>query len=157
MPKTREEQQRRRKEILRILASDVRIESLDDLLDQLGARGFQITKSSVCRDLQDLGITRVSGRYQLPFVDEEDAALQRASRLIREVVPSGPFVTVIQCSPGAGRAVAAILKSLAWDEVAGVVADDDTAVAGTAHTHDQKLLLGKLRKILDPERERVGR
>jgi len=31
------------------------------------------------------------------------------------------------------------------------VADDDTLLVCTAHTYDQKLLLGKLKRILDPD------
>ena len=72
MPKTREEMSRRRQEILHILNSGIRIESLDDLLDQLDVRGIKITKSSVSRDLQDLAIVRVGGRYQIPAVDRDD-------------------------------------------------------------------------------------
>ncbi|MEA2563499.1 MAG: Arginine repressor, binding domain, partial [Acidobacteriota bacterium] len=62
MPKTRDEQTRRRKEILNILNGHDRIESLDDLLLQLETRRIEASKSSVSRDLKDLAIIRVNGR-----------------------------------------------------------------------------------------------
>lgn len=150
MPKTRVELTRRRKEILSILNSNIVVESLNELLDQLAGRGYQVTKSSISRDLKELGITRVNGRYQIPIVDREDEVLRRAGRFIHKVVPSGPFLTVIRCDPGAGRMVAVALNSLEWMEITGIVADGDTAIVSTAHKYDQKLLLSKLKRILAP-------
>src|SRR5215210_176405 len=112
MPKTREEMNLRRQEILNILDSGIRIESLDDLMEQLKVRGFPVTKSSASRDLKDLAAVRVDGRYQIPTVDRDEEALQRVDDFIREVVPSGPFLAIIRCTPGAGQAVAAALRSL---------------------------------------------
>lgn len=149
MPKTREEMTRRRQEILHILDSGIRIETLDDLLDQLEIRGIKINKSSVSRDLQDLGIVRVGGRYQAPAIDRDEQVLQRMADFIRDVVPSGPYVAVIRCDPGAGRLVSKALKSLGWEEITGMVADDDTAVVCTAHNPDQKLFLSKLKRITE--------
>jgi len=147
MPKTREQQGRRRREILSILDSGIRIESLDDLLHELAARGFQVGRSSVSRDLQELEIVRTDGRYQAPVVVRDDAALEKAAYFIRKVVPSGPYLTVIQCAPGAGRLVARVLKSLGWMEISGMVADDHTVVVSTAKNYDQKLFLDKLSTI----------
>lgn len=151
MPKTKVEQTRRRKEILNILNGPDRIESLDDLLVQLTGRGFEASKSSVSRDLKDLAIIRVNGRYQIPTWERDDRALHRVDDFIKKVVPSGPYITIIHCFSGMGRGVGAALKTLGWEEITGMVADDDTLAVYTAHTYDQKLLLGKLKRILDPD------
>jgi len=151
MPKTRDDQTRRRKQILNILNGHDRIESLDDLLVQLEARGFEASKSSVSRDLKELSIIRVNGRYQIPTWERDDKPLKRVDDFIKKVVPSGPYLTVVLCFSGTGRAVAAALKSQEWEEITGMVADDDTLFISTAHTYDQKLLLGKLKRILDPD------
>lgn len=148
MPKTREEMTRRRQEILHILNSGSRIETLDDLLEQLEIRGTRIGKSSVSRDLQDMGIVRVDGRYQAPAVDRDDQLLQRLGELIRDVVPSGPFLAMIRCDPGAGKLVSKTLKSLGWEEITGLVADDATVVVCTANNPDQKLFLSKLKRSI---------
>lgn len=158
MPKTRDEQTHRRKQILNILNDQhVRIESLDDLLAQLELRGIEASKSSVSRDMKDLSIIRVNGRYQIPTWERDDKAMQRVDDFIKKVVPSGPYITVVLCYSGTGRAVAAALKSQQWEEITGMVADDDTLAIYTAHTYDQKLLLGKLKRILDPDMYRGGK
>ena len=152
MPKTLAEQTRRRKQILNILNDNhVRVENLDQLLAYLEERGIEASKSSVSRDLKDLSIIRVNGRYQIPTWDRDDKALHRVDDFIKKVVACGPHATVIHCFPGMGRGVAAALKSLDWDEVHGTVADDETCIVYTANNYDQKLLLGKLKRILDPD------
>ncbi|MFP5285941.1 MAG: hypothetical protein ACLGI9_09415 [Thermoanaerobaculia bacterium] len=152
MPKTRDDQTHRRKQILNILNDNhVRVENLDQLLAFLAERGIDASKSSVSRDLKDLSIIRVNGRYQIPTWERDDKPLRRVDDFIKKVVPSGPYVTVIPCYSGTGRAVAAALKVQDWTEITGVVADDDTCVVYTANNYDQKMLLSKLKRILDPD------
>jgi arginine repressor-like DNA binding protein len=59
---------------------------------------------------------------------------------IKKVIP--PYLTLIPCFPGAGRAVAMALKSLEWEEVTGMVADDDTVLVCTARLYTRQALLG---------------
>lgn len=158
MPKTRDDQTHRRKQILNILNdSHVRVENLDQLLAFLDERGVEASKSSVSRDLKDLSIIRVNGRYQIPTWERDDKAMQRVDDFIKKVVPSGPYATVIPCYAGTGRAVAAALKTQDWTEITGMVADDDTCVVYTANNYDQKMLLSKLKRILDPDMYRGGK
>lgn len=152
MPKTKEDQTYRRKQILNILNdTHVRVENLDDMLAHLAGRGVEASKSSVSRDMKDLSIIRVNGRYQIPTWERDDKALQRVDDFIKKVIPSGPYVTVIPCYAGTGRAVAAAIKTQDWIEIAGMVADDDTVAVFTANNYDQKMLLSKLKRILDPD------
>lgn len=152
MPKTRDEQTHRRKQILNILNDHlIRVESLEDLETLLEARGIVASKSSISRDLKDLAIIRVNGRYQIPTWERDDRALHRVDDFIKKVLPSGPYLTLVLCYSGTGRAVAAALKSMNWEEITGMVADDDTLLICTANNYDQKLLLSKLKRILDPD------
>ena len=152
MPKTRDEQTRRRKQILNILNDQHnRVDSLEILEGLLLLRGIEASKSSISRDLKDLAIIRVNGRYQIPTWERDDKALHRVDDFIKKVVPSGPYLTIVLCYPGAGRTVAAALKSLEWEEITGMVADDDTLLVCTANNYDQKLLISKLKRILDPD------
>jgi arginine repressor len=158
MPKTRDDQTHRRKQILNILNdSQNRVESLDDLLALLEVRGIVASKSSVSRDLKDLAIIRVNGRYQIPTWERDDKAMHRVDDFIKKVVASGPYIVLILCYAGTGRAVAAALKAQEWVEISGMVADDDTLLVCTANNYDQKVLLGKLKRILDPDMYRGGK
>ena len=152
MPKTRDDQLHRRKQILNILNDNhVRVENLDQLLAYLAERGIEASKSSVSRDLKELSIIRVNGRYQIPTWERDGKAMQRVDDFIKKVIPSGPYVTVIPCFAGTGRAVAAALKTQDWTEITGMVADDETLIVYTANNYDQKMLLGRLKRILDPD------
>jgi transcriptional regulator of arginine metabolism len=158
MPKTRDDQTHRRKQILNILDdSQNRVENLDNMLALLEVRGIQASKSSVSRDLKELSILRVNGRYQIPDWERDDKALHRVDGFIKRVAASGPYITLILCYAGTGRAVAAALKTQEWVEITGMVADDDTVAIYTANNYDQKVLLGKLKRILDPDMYRGGK
>jgi transcriptional regulator of arginine metabolism len=51
--------------ILRILRSGV-VRRQSDLALMLKRDGFEVTQSSVSRDLRELGVSKASGRYLLP-------------------------------------------------------------------------------------------
>jgi transcriptional regulator of arginine metabolism len=145
----RETQHRRHKEILNILNGPDRVETQIELMHRLRERGFDVTQSSISRDVKQLGIARSNGRYVVPSGSAGDEPLKKVDGFIRRGVPSGPYLTIVHCYPGAGRTVAMALKSSEWPEITGVVADDDTVFVATANNFDQKLVLGKLRRILE--------
>jgi transcriptional regulator of arginine metabolism len=148
----RETQHRRHKEILNILNGHDRVETQIQLMEMLQKRGFRVTQSSISRDIKQLGLARAHGRYVIPSWQRgHDEPLKKVDDFIRKAISSGPYLTVLHCYPGAGRAVAAALKACEWPEITGTVADDDTVFIGTAHNYDQKLVLGRLKRILDPK------
>jgi arginine repressor len=51
-------------------------------------------------------------------------------------------------SPGTAKAVAVALKSAAWPEVRGVLAEDDTIFVATDNVYDTRLLLQRLKRIV---------
>jgi len=145
----RETQHRRHKEILNILNGPDRVETQIELMNLLRERGFDVTQSSISRDIKQLGVARSNGRYVIPSWERGKEPLKKVDDFIRKGVPSGPYLTILHCYPGAGRAVAMALKTSEWPEITGVVADDDTVFVATANNFDQKLVLGKLRRILE--------
>ena len=60
------ERYRRQEALLEILMDRRNIGSQTELQELLRERGIEATQSSVSRDLKDLGIKRVKGRYVLP-------------------------------------------------------------------------------------------
>ncbi|HWM92843.1 MAG TPA: hypothetical protein VN493_18910 [Thermoanaerobaculia bacterium] len=145
----RETQHRRQKEILNILDGPDPVETQIEVMHRLRERGFDVTQSSISRDFRDLGIARANGRYVVPSGARNDEPLKKVEGFIRKGVPSGPYLAILHCYSGTGRAVATALKASEWDEITGVMADDDTVFIATANNFDQKLVLGKLRRILE--------
>ncbi|MES1243096.1 MAG: arginine repressor [Acidobacteriota bacterium] len=139
----------RQQEILAIL-QDRLVESQTELIGALAERGIQATQSSVSRDLRDLGIARVGGRYVPPAAGkEEEGGLADVAWFIRGVKPAGPHLTVVFTATGAAQTVALALDRAAWPEVVGTMAGDDTIFVATAGALDQKHFIQRLERSLE--------
>ncbi len=147
MPIDREFQDHRRKAILEILA-DRPIRRQIDLGRALRKMGFKVTQSSVSRDLKALGVVRREGVYRPPNPKGNEGAIGKMEEFIRRVRSAGPYMMVFDTTAGMAKAVAVALKSAAWPEVRGVLAEDDTLFVATDNVYDTRLLLQRLRRIV---------
>ena len=147
MPIDREFQDRRRKVMLEILAAQP-IRRQVEIGRALRKQGFKVTQSSVSRDLKALGIVRREGVYRPPNPQGDESAIGKMEEFIRRVRSAGPYMLVFDTSPGTAKAVAVALKSAAWPEVRGIVAEDDTLFVATDNVYDTRLLLQRLKRIV---------
>jgi transcriptional regulator of arginine metabolism len=147
MPIDREIQDHRRKAILEILAERP-VKKQNDLGRALRKLGFKVTQSSISRDLKALGIVRSQGMYRPPTKQGDESALGKMEEYVRRVRGAGPYMLVFDTSPGTAKAVALALKSAAWPEVRGIVAEDDTLFVATDNVYDTRLLLQRLKRII---------
>lgn len=144
--------EKRQKAILSILRSR-RVARQAELVRLLRERGIRVTQSSVSRDLQQLGITKLDNGYQqLALPDPEidrDAAL--VAELVRDIHTAGANLTVVKTAEGAAQRVALYLDRSAWTEIVGTVSGDDTVFVATRGGGDQRRLLARLRTLLQRE------
>jgi transcriptional regulator of arginine metabolism len=157
MPTDHEQRETRRREILAILGGE-RVTNQVELVERLQGRGITATQSSVSRDLRDLGVAWIGGRYTLPVAAGEageeagsaDAGpgLSEVSRLLRSARAAGPYLTVITTTVGAAQSVGVAIDRAGWPEVVGTIAGDDTVFAATASAAGQQRLLRRLRSFL---------
>ena len=147
MPIDREFQDRRRKALLEILR-DQPVRRQVELGRALRKQGFKVTQSSISRDLKALGIVRREGVYRPPNPQGDESAIGKMEEFIRRVRSAGPYMMVFDTSPGTAKAVAVALKSAAWPEVRGILAEDDTLFVATDNVYDTRLLLQRLRRIV---------
>jgi transcriptional regulator of arginine metabolism len=125
------------------------IGSQAELVDLLQERGFKVTQSSVSRDLQDLGVKRVNGRYVLkPWRQVGAGDFDGLVGFVHQATRTGPNLTVIVTSPNAAKMVAEAIHSAAWPEVVGIVTGDDTLFVATINQEDQTALFGRLSQYL---------
>ncbi|MEO6080117.1 MAG: arginine repressor [Steroidobacteraceae bacterium] len=136
----------RRNSILRHLqAGAVRRQS--DLVGLLKRDGFEVTQSSVSRDMRELGVLKAQGRY-LPPTDEISQAqgsFTAIARFVRDIRTAGPSITVIRTSVGAAGSVAVAIDKAAWPEAVGTISGDDTIFIATQDGDAQARLLDRLR------------
>ncbi len=147
MPIDREAQDRRRKAMVEMLATQ-QLRRQVEIGRLLRKQGFKVTQSSVSRDLKALGIVRREGVYRLPEKKGEEASIGKMEQFIQRVRSAGPYMLVFDTSPGTAKAVGEALKSAMWPEVRGVLAEDDTLFVATDNVYDTRLLLQRLKRTV---------
>jgi transcriptional regulator of arginine metabolism len=137
---------RERQDAIRAILDAEAVESQEQLVRRLKRRGFRVTQSSVSRDLAELGVAKVDGRYValerlaeaaapgrpggLPAPSPGDRRAAVAS-FMREVAPAGPHLLVVRTPPGGASPVGIAIDAARWPEVVGTVAGDDTLFIAT--------------------------
>jgi transcriptional regulator of arginine metabolism len=148
MPIATEAMQKRQKAILAILRGR-RVARQSELVRLLKERGIRATQSSVSRDLQQLGITKLESGYQ--HVEQPDPGTDRdaalVAELVRDIRTAGGNLTVVKTVEGAAQRVALYLDRSGWSEIVGTVSGDDTIFVATRGGGDQRRLLVRLRTL----------
>jgi len=139
------QQLERRQAIVRILR-DGHVRRQEDLARLLKTAGYEVTQSSVSRDLRDLGVLKASGRYVLPpdEVSRANGDFAMLAQFVRGLKRAGPSLTVIRTTIGAAQSVAVAIDRAEWPEVAGTISGDDTIFIATANAAAQDALVARL-------------
>lgn len=150
MPTDTHLRDQRQREILAILREHS-VANQIVLMEELGRRGIPATQSSVSRDLRDLGIPRVAGRYVPPAAGsaEDEGSILEVARFVHGFKPAGPHLSVVFTATGAAQTVALAIDRAAWPEVVGTMAGDDTIFVATAGAQDQKRFFQRLERYLE--------
>jgi transcriptional regulator of arginine metabolism len=147
MPNESELRDQRHKAILAILRRTP-IRRQEELVERLAARGFEVTQSSVSRDLRDLAVAKVAGRYRAPEAPQAaESALEAVAHSLVAARAAGPHLTVVLTQTGAAQAVGLALDRAGWGEIVGTIAGDDTVFVATASARDQSRLLHRLHAL----------
>jgi transcriptional regulator of arginine metabolism len=147
MPIDREVQDHRRKAMLELLASQPMRRQIE-IGRALRKMGFKVTQSSISRDLKAMGIVRREGVYRPPNPQGNESAIGKMEEFIRRVRTAGPYMLIFDTTAGMAKAVAVAVKSAAWPEVRGVMAEDDTLFVATDNVYDTRLLMQRLRRLV---------
>lgn len=117
------------------LISQRTIETQEELVKQLREEGFQVTQATISRDIREMRLIKVGTndggqKYSMarPGSHEEqenDKYLRIFKEGLLTVQPIGQLL-VIRTVVGAAMAVAAAIDSLAFDNIVGTIAGDDT-------------------------------
>ena len=136
----------RRNAILRILRGGI-VHRQSDLAQLLRRDGFDVTQSSVSRDLRELGVLKASGRYLVPpdEVSRANGDFGALAPFVRAIRAAGSSITVIKTSIGAAPSVAVAVDKAEWPEVVGTISGDDTIFVATNGEPAQAQLIARLR------------
>lgn len=127
------------------------VSSQEELVRLLHEIGYEATQSSISRDVRELGLVRIQGRYvPAKRLDMEALADVRSiyeNELIKFCEPVGANMVVIKTPIGAASAVAVDLDRKEWPEIIGTVAGDDTIFVAVRSRAAQGRVLSRIRRV----------
>jgi transcriptional regulator of arginine metabolism len=148
MPTETELREQRHRAILSILRRTL-VRRQDELVVRLAERGFEVTQSSVSRDLRELGVAKLAGRYVAPAPAPAAAeTAQEIAHYLRGAKPAGPYLTVVFTQAGSAQTVGLALDRTGWSEIVGTIAGDDTVFVASAGAREQTRILHRLSTLL---------
>lgn len=164
VPRGSERGRERQQAILAILDAEA-VGSQEQLVRRLRRRGFRVTQSSVSRDLADLGVAKVEGRYvpldRLAGAHPGGAPVSNGGRLaevapfVEGIAAAGPHLLVVRTPPGGASPVGIAIDAARWPEVVGTVAGDDTLFIATTGRAPQARVEARLASLLRRESHRA--
>src|SRR6185437_1626955 len=136
----------RRTAIARILRQGV-VHRQSELVSLLKRDGYDVTQSSVSRDLRGLGVLKAGGRYVMPpdEITRANGDFGTLAQFVRGLRTAGPCLTVLRTTIGAAQSVAVAIDKAEWPEVIGTISGDDTIFIATERETSQSKLLARLR------------
>ena len=140
----------RRKRHLRILEliSTRAVRTQEELADALSADGWQVTQSSVSRDIAALHLAKVDGIYRRARnAAGRDPDEVRIAEGVLTAEAAGEAIVVVHTPPGEANRVGVALDRLAWPEIVGTIAGDDTIFLAVSNQAAQRQVVKKIRAI----------
>jgi transcriptional regulator of arginine metabolism len=132
----------RQRAIIELIAS-YPIGRQGELARLLAERGLGATQASVSRDLEELGITKIAGKYVFRSPNGTSGVYGRIS-----IAESGDNLIVVKCSAGLASAAAVRIDSAGISQIVGTIAGDDTIFVAVKGTNEQSKAIRALREIL---------
>jgi transcriptional regulator of arginine metabolism len=141
-----------RQDAIRRIVSRSRVSSQEELCEKLAAKGFEVTQSSVSRDLAEMKIVKMDGAYVLPQAlgapPAGPEALDGTRVFLRSVKTAGPNLLVVKTTPGAANAVGMAIDQAQWAEIVGTIAGDDTLLIIVGGKREQKRIETRIEALL---------
>lgn len=129
-----------------------------ELVGALRAAGVEVTQATVSRDIKRLGLIKVPGqdgqyRYQaaptdLPPPAELLARLRRAVTDYVTEVDAGSGLVVVKTATGSAGTVAEAIDEMAWPDVVGTVAGDNTILVVPRRAAQGPAIIRRIRGLL---------
>lgn len=143
-----------RQQVIREIVSAKAVASQEELRRQLAKRGWDVTQSTLSRDLRELRLARIpdaQGNSRYAFSDGGDDELMQLERMLPQLLTAAEGVQVLVVArtiKSGAQPVAEALDQLEWPDVAGTIAGDDTVLIICRSTEGRERVLKKLRAYL---------
>lgn len=140
------ERQKRHDRLLQLIAAQPAW-TQGQLVEYMRKAGFVVTQSSISRDLRELGVVKVAGRYLTPQQFKGRDGAKGLQRFIQSIDLAGPHLLVVQTSPGSANLVAEFLDHQKITGVSGTIAGDNTIFIATKNQAAQARAVKQIKQI----------
>lgn len=137
------------------LVEKYNIETQDELAARLNNMGYDVTQSTVSRDIRDLNLTKISiegGKQKYTYTGTIQEGLnEKYIRVLRDgfvSMDTAPGLLVIKTVSGMAMAVAAAVDAMKLDGIIGSIAGDDTIMCAVKTAEDAKNVMGAINKVV---------
>ena len=124
----------RQAEILNIIQA-VDVETQEQLLDELKARGFSATQATISRDIKELRLVKELSGGGYRYASSERKGLADSDARLRNIFKEGVTsvdraqnIVVVRTMPGLASAACSALDSMSIPGMVGSLAGDDTGI-----------------------------
>lgn len=128
------------------------VRTQEELAEALAAEGWDVTQSSVSRDIAALGLVKAGGAYRRPDAparSSDDPDERRIAEGVLTVDTAGDAMVVLHTPPGEANRVGVALDRLAWPEVVGTLAGDDTIFVATGGRAQQRRFVRQVQGLIN--------
>ncbi len=143
------ERKRRHLRILELISTRA-VRTQEELAEMLTADGWEVTQSSVSRDIAALRLVKMDGAYRRPPPSPRvvtDPDQQRIAEGVLSCDTVGDTLVVVRTAPGEANRVAVAMDRLAWPEVVGTIAGDDTIFVAVKDHGAQRRVVRAIRSL----------
>ena len=147
---------KRQQKILELIANNI-VLTQDDLQNLLLAEGFEVTQSTVSRDIKELRLIKghdAAGNYRYVSSERRDNNKQAFSHY-REIFSRYATIVeyalndvVVKCMSGMASSVCVALDTMYNDMMLGTIAGDDTVFIVTRSEAQASQLTNELKKMM---------
>jgi len=145
---------KRQKEILEIIKQKV-VLTQEDLQNELLLLGYNVTQSTVSRDIKELKLIKSHDSYgNYRYISNQNSSKYSQSHyreMFVKAVKTIDFAinnVVINCYPGMASSACVALDEMFHDMMLGSLAGDDTIIVVTKSEQHSKNLVNELNNIL---------
>ena len=141
-----------RHRLIQQLLREERIDTHERMAQSLGRHGIDVSQSTLSKDLRELGVVRipqVDGGFRYSLSDNgshqpDRNVLERELRDYVTEVDRAANIIVIKTTPGHAQAVCEAVDRMAWSEVMGTLAGENTIFALSRTPAESQAVCGRL-------------
>lgn len=136
-------QKNERQDQLKQFIESESISTQEELVIRFRASGVEVTQASVSRDIVELGIIKIGGKYAIPKGRSGD------DFSLESLIPVGENLIVGKCPSGLASAVTVRIDAKHISSIVGTIAGDDTIFIAVSDSRNQKLAIAAIWGLFD--------